>query len=324
MTASVTVVIPTYNRRATVGRAVESVLAQTARPAEIIVVDDGSRDGSAEMLVERHGAAIRVIEQANAGAAAARNAGVLNASGMLVAFLDSDDVWDPGKLAAQLDALSGSPAVLNYTNYRRGPGRDEFAEIGLVLAEPCTSFERPLELLTRWRGAGIHLSGTLVARQALLDAGLFDPGMRIAEDTKLFLALAGRGAFSVLRRPFWSRNEAVDGVALTVRVDEAYQREQAHAVVPLLEALFAEEKGNRIVRRNLRHLLAHFSMKQAKFHARDGRFAEARRQAARSLAYAPFARSALRAALIACAPAVASQVMGSARGRAVPNGGPSR
>jgi hypothetical protein len=111
----------------------------------------------------------------------------------------------------------------------------------------------------------------------------------------------------------------VDGVALTVRMDEAYQREQAAAVVPLLEALLAEAGGDPVVRRNLRHLLAHFAMKQAKFHARDGRFAAARRQAARSLAYAPFGRAAPRAALIACAPAVAARAM--ARGRAVPDGG---
>jgi glycosyltransferase involved in cell wall biosynthesis len=277
----------------------------------IIVVDDGSSDGSAAMLTQAYGGLIRLIEQANGGAAAARNTGVQNATGALVAFLDSDDVWGPGKLATQLEALASAPAVLNYTNYRLGEGgRDKFAMVDLRLPTPYARFERPLELLTRWSGAGVHLSGTLCVRQALLDAGPFDTRLRVAEDTKLFYALARLGAFSVLGLPLWTRNQTIDSVTLTVQADEAYQREHAQAIVPILEALLGEEAGRgTIVRRNLRRLLAHFAMKQAKFQARDGRLAEARRRAVESLAYDPFGRAALRSVLLAVAPATASHLM---------------
>ena len=81
-------------------------------------------------------------------------------------------------------------------------------------------------------------------------------------------------------------------------------------VVPLLEALLAEETAESpVLRRNLRRLLAHFAMKQARFHARDGRLAEARQRALRSLAYEPFGRVALRSVLLAVAPATAAQRM---------------
>ena len=311
VSASVSVVIPTYNRRSTVGRAVESVLAQTCRPREIIVVDDGSSDGTAAMLAQAYGGLIRLIEQANGGAAAARNTGVVNATGALVAFLDSDDVWDPGKLAAQLEALADAPAVLNYTNYRLGEGGvDKLGMVDLRLPTPSVRFERPLEILTRWGGAGVHLSGTLCMRQAVLDAGLFDTRLRVAEDTKFFYALARRGAFSVLGLPFWTRNQTINSVTLTVQADETYQREHAQAIVPILEALLREEAdGSAIVRRNLRRLLAHFAMKQAKYQARDGRLSDARRRAVDSLAYDPFGRAALRSALLAVAPATASHLM---------------
>ena len=202
MTASVSVVIPTYNRLSTVGRAVESVLGQSCRPQEIIVVDDGSSDGSAAMLAQVFGDSIRLIEQGNGGAATARNTGILNASSTLVAFLDSDDVWDPGKLAAQLEAFDGA-CILNYTNYRLGQGGDDkFAAVDLVLTAPCVQFVRPLELLTRWGGAGMHLSGTLCARQALLDAGLFDNSCELPRTRSCSMLWPAAGRFRCSVFPF--------------------------------------------------------------------------------------------------------------------------
>lgn len=100
---AVSVIIPTYNRRRWVGAAVESVLAQDLAGIEVIVVDDGSSDGTVEMLAERFGRHI-VIERLpqNLGRSAARNVGWQRARSDLIAFLDSDDVWLPGKLGAQL------------------------------------------------------------------------------------------------------------------------------------------------------------------------------------------------------------------------------
>lgn len=102
----VTALIPTYNRRRQVLSAIDSVLAQTAPVDEIIVVDDGSTDGTAEAVCSRHGSDVRVFRQGNAGVSAARNRGLREARGKWVAFLDSDDVWLPTKIERQFEALA--------------------------------------------------------------------------------------------------------------------------------------------------------------------------------------------------------------------------
>jgi glycosyltransferase involved in cell wall biosynthesis len=105
----VSVVLPTRDRAQWVGRAIESVLAQTHRPLEILVVDDGSRDDTPQVL-KRFGSQIKVLSQRSAGAYAARNLGLRHAAGEFVAFIDSDDVSHPHRLASQL-ALMQRPAV---------------------------------------------------------------------------------------------------------------------------------------------------------------------------------------------------------------------
>ena len=101
----ISVVIPCYNRADIVSRAIQSAKAQTVAPYEIIVVDDGSKDGSAE-VAKRFGGNVIVIEQENKGAAAARNRGIQYALGEWIAFLDSDDEWHPQKLELQFAAAS--------------------------------------------------------------------------------------------------------------------------------------------------------------------------------------------------------------------------
>ena len=105
----VSVVLPTRDRARWVERAVESVLAQTYARLELIVVDDGSRDDTLQVL-ERFGSDIAVLPQARAGAYVARNLALRHASGELVAFIDSDDAWHPHRLAAQLPLMQ-RPAV---------------------------------------------------------------------------------------------------------------------------------------------------------------------------------------------------------------------
>src|SRR3954468_20412746 len=117
MSHDVSVIIPVYNGSNEIRRSVESVLAQSRRPAEIIIVDDGSTDGTAE-LVQGYGPAVRLVRQVNAGAAAARNCGARHASGDWLAFLDHDDEWLPNKLDLQAQALEADPAArLCYSAY---------------------------------------------------------------------------------------------------------------------------------------------------------------------------------------------------------------
>lgn len=121
MTSSplISVVIPTFNRPERTLQAIESALSQTLRPLEVVVVDDGSTDDTAQRIESRHGAAVRMIRlDRNRGGASARNAGASAARGEFVAFLDSDDLWLPHKLQMQYDcharhvAGGGGPAIV--------------------------------------------------------------------------------------------------------------------------------------------------------------------------------------------------------------------
>jgi glycosyltransferase involved in cell wall biosynthesis len=110
----VSVIVPTYNRRQLICQTIDSVLAQTYSHLEIIVVDDGSTDGTGELLKERYSSEprVRYIWQQNAERAAARNTGIKAARGAFVAFLDSDDLWVPHKLASQLPLFDADPSLI--------------------------------------------------------------------------------------------------------------------------------------------------------------------------------------------------------------------
>ena len=116
MTPAISAVIPTYNRKQFVLDAINSALQQDPKNYEIIVVDDGSTDGTFEYLLSLN-LPIRVIRKQNGGVASARNEGIRNAKGKYITFLDSDDVWLPGILKAQLDFLDSHPHIpLVYTD----------------------------------------------------------------------------------------------------------------------------------------------------------------------------------------------------------------
>ena len=127
----VSVIMPVFNAESTMRRSIESVLAQTFAELELIVVDDGSRDGSASIIAEyaARDARVRPLRQDNAGVAAARNAGITMARGSHVAFLDSDDWWAPRKLELQLAEMRRCNALVSYASYQR------VAEDGRLLSQ---------------------------------------------------------------------------------------------------------------------------------------------------------------------------------------------
>jgi glycosyltransferase involved in cell wall biosynthesis len=135
------VVIPTWNRAGLVGDAVESALGQEGGDLEVIVVDDGSTDGTAEVIERRFGKSVKLLRMATrSGVGAARNEGVCQATGDLLAFLDSDDLWLPGKLKAELDVLERFPdleAIVSDSRFivdGQFIGTSRFAENGALAA----------------------------------------------------------------------------------------------------------------------------------------------------------------------------------------------
>jgi len=195
---SISVVIPAYNAAGFIAQTLESVLAQTPPPDEVLVIDDGSTDATAE-VAEGFGAQVRVIRRPRARQAAARNFGVQEAAGEWVAFVDADDLWEPDKLARQMEALARSPvASLCYT------ARREFVEHGGAIERlnivPVPPPEGIREAL--FRNTTFLPSSVVIQRAAFLAAGGFDTEFKIVEDWDLWLRLLHSGvAFAACPEP---------------------------------------------------------------------------------------------------------------------------
>jgi glycosyltransferase involved in cell wall biosynthesis len=194
----VSVILPTYNRAASLGRAIESVLAQDPPPDELIVVDDGSEEDLSPVL-GRYAGRIVVIRQANAGVASARNAGARVARGRWLAFNDSDDEWLPGHMAVLYrDLAAADPDVVVHLGDVRLKGRSydvsQLGNLGFVFPEDrAERVERPLRLII----LGMTLQGAAVRRDVFERIGGFEPTMRNGQDTHLFARLVGEGPFLV-------------------------------------------------------------------------------------------------------------------------------
>lgn len=113
----ISVILPFYNRSNTIHRACRSVLSQTYSNIELILVNDGSTDDSVDIINQFHDSRIKLINQSNQGACAARNNGILNSTGEYIAFQDSDDEWRPEKLQIQFDALQQSGADVCFCRF---------------------------------------------------------------------------------------------------------------------------------------------------------------------------------------------------------------
>ena len=160
----VSCVVPVFNAERHLAEALDSIFAQTHRPIEVVVVDDGSTDASAA-VAEGYGERVRVIRQANAGPSAARAAGIDAARGELIAFLDADDVWLPEKLALQLGHLTAHPELDGV-----------FCEIeNFWEAEVAHEEARWRE---RGRVVGSYTMAALLARRELFERVPFDPTWR--------------------------------------------------------------------------------------------------------------------------------------------------
>lgn len=189
MLPTVSVILPVFNSGHTCVNSIESILDQTHAVSEIIVVDDGSTDGSAEML-RRHfeGASIplHIHSIPNRGAAGARNFGISKAKSVWVAFLDSDDSWFPQKIERQMRLVSEQPDLALVGTLTNIQGR--VSMFGNRTSDGAT----PITVRDLLFKNHFQTSTILVDRMALLEYGGFPEGRRYAEEGDLFLKISAR------------------------------------------------------------------------------------------------------------------------------------
>lgn len=242
----VSVIIPTFNCDRYITQAIDSVLTQTYPDYEIIVIDDGSTDKTHQVL-EPYLEKIRYIYQDNQGVSVARNRGIESAQGELVAFLDSDDLFLPEKLAHQVAIFDEAPELgIVHSGWRRvNQDADTIKD-----EEPWHSIPKlDLETWLRWKPIGTM--GTLMFRRHwLLEAGGFQAGLGHAEDVDLLLRLALRGCQADWLREVTicyrqhDRNTMRDGLS------------QARSINKVLDKFFAQTElpfGVRLLEKQVRY-----------------------------------------------------------------------
>ena len=180
---NVSVIIPTYNRKNLIERAINSASSQTLVPYEIIVVDDGSKDGTKDWVLDRF-PYIRYIYQNNSGVSSARNVGIKEAKGAWIAFLDSDDEWMPNKLEEQERVISATEKPwLCHTNevwIRNGVRVNQMKKhqkYGGDVFDKCLDICR------------ISPSSVLMKKEVFEIVGLFDESLKVCEDYDLWLRI---------------------------------------------------------------------------------------------------------------------------------------
>ncbi len=199
------VIIPAYNCAQYIALAVRSALDQDYPNKEIIVVNDGSTDSTAEVLAQ-FGARIVVINQANCGVAAARNRGMQSARGDYIALLDADDVWLPGKLRKQVDYLSAHPELgAVYCAWREWRpdalgvftlphvSRDALEQDGIEAQDSGWLYNK------LFQDSIIHTTTLLMRREIMQQAGSFDPALRRGQDYDYWFRLSRLAPIHKLR-----------------------------------------------------------------------------------------------------------------------------
>ena len=192
---NISVVIPTFNRKHLLKRAIESVEGQTRKPLEIIAVDDGSMDGTKEWLLDSY-PSIKYIHQSNSGVSTARNRGIKASKGSWIAFLDSDDEWMPEKLEHQEKLVMKNPGArfchtneIWIRNGVRGNQMKKHQKYGGDIFDRCLDMCR------------VSPSSVLIKKEVFESVGLFDESLRVCEDYDLWLRITSRFSVLFLDRP---------------------------------------------------------------------------------------------------------------------------
>lgn len=295
----ISVIIPTYNRQKFVKMSVDSVLCQTFRDFELIIVDDGSTDDTREVL-GGYGADIVVIHQDNLGVSGALNTGIRASKGEWIAILGSDDEWLPGYLEQQMEAARLYPeAIAHITNAvtvtLEDGNEDHFCETKLIhrfskrrhilLKRPlCTVIDH-----SPW-----FCQATIMRKDHLVGAGGFDQNLHIAEDLDVISKLAVRGSLSICRDVFVRvirRRETLENLSARAHRDGI---DMYHSFAKVYESLLATPGLRMAERLSLRRALGHAWRALGNAYVRSGSKARARVSYMRSLFAYPSFRSLVK------------------------------
>jgi hypothetical protein len=237
----VSVIIPTYDRKELVQQAIDSVLTQIYSHREVIVVDDGSTDGTGKTLAARYGDRIRYVWQENQGESVARNHGIELARGEYIALLDSDDLWLPEKLARQVAVLDANTDadmvfcqawIINKQGQRIGesPHGAGLRDSDLALEQLC--FENKIS----------GSCSTAVVRRSVFDQiGGFDTRIRFAEDWDLWLRMARHCRPMIIQEPLACIRQHRGTQSYYPSAEQNAQRLADHLTI--LEKAFASWSG---------------------------------------------------------------------------------
>lgn len=192
--AFISVVLPVFNGEGTVRETIQCVLGQTVQDWELIIINDGSTDGTAELLDQIQDSRVKVFSFENAGLSASRNRGLAMAKGDYISFIDADDLWTPQKLASQAALMNQSEqtaVVYSWTDFIDEAG--EFLHTGTHAKASGNLYEQLF--VANFLESG---SNALIRREALVAVGGFDESLTAAEDWDCFLKLARHHEFAVV------------------------------------------------------------------------------------------------------------------------------
>jgi glycosyltransferase involved in cell wall biosynthesis len=206
MAPLVSVIIPTYNREKIITRAIDSVFAQTYQDFEIIVLDDGSQDNT-KAVVEGYGTKVHYFYQNNKGIAGARNAGMHQAAGEYIAFLDSDDYWLPGKLERQMALFSEHP------EYGMAACQCGSVQIDGTYREKNRPGKSGWILYDLFNKNFIRTSSAVITRTCLEKVGGFDEALREGEEYDYWLRIAAEFAVGFINEPLTVYVDNTDGMS---------------------------------------------------------------------------------------------------------------
>jgi glycosyltransferase involved in cell wall biosynthesis len=312
----VSVVVPTYNRAQQTIAAIESVLAQTYSCFEIIVVNDGSTDGSGELVrrfvTEKSNSVSRIVytEQPNQGPSVARNTGIAKAVGKYIAFLDSDDIWLPEKLESQVRVLEDLKCGACFTDARlvnrAGMDASSFQAHGRRYAQTITIDSHVTASLAN-SFSGFWVSTLLVRSELVRQIGGFDPDVKFAEDRDFHFRLSLVTSVACVDKQLITTDRTPSPLGSTCRPWDSIELQfRGHQCMfnKWLRIGSMSPDVRRAIKRNLGALHSH----EANWYLENARYQDARQAIRKAINYKITPGLTVKWALTWLAPAVARRI----------------